>query len=556
MNNLTSSIRARIVAILGACILLMIVIGAFALTGLSKLNGLVNDGYTDNTVPIIQLSQIRAAMLDIRLQFRRLQVFREDPQKVKDSAEAVRGDLETLDGKWKGYYPASITSDEERVIADKVNAGFGEFMRLSSQIAADVMADPQKAVSEADQIEQHARMGRSLSDLLSQDIAVNDAQAKTSVAESESTFRTIFAVAAALLVIAISLALIGSICLQKWIMRPLKKAIDLAGRIASGRLENRILVDTAGEFGQLLNALKDMDEKLSVTVREIKVSAESVATSSSEIASGNVDLSARTEQQAASLEQTAASMTQLTQTVKQNAGNAAQATALATNATDLANQGNDAVQVMVGTIERISGSSTKISEITAVIEGIAFQTNILALNAAVEAARAGEQGRGFAVVASEVRSLAQRSATAAKEIKELIGSSVDEIQDSVRQAAEVGSSMTQIKGAIKQVSDLVEEIAAASAEQSRGIVQVGQAVSQMDEVTQQNAALVEEAAAAAQSLEDQAATLRKAVATFKLAETADVAAPARAVSAPRRAPTPPRVARAAQRTVASAPVAR
>ena len=542
MVTFASSIRVRIVAILGTCLFLMVAIGVFALTGLSKLNGLVEDGYNGNTVPIIQLTEMRAAMLDIRLQFRRMQVFHDDPQKVKQSADAVRADLDQLSGKWKAYYPASVTADDERAVADKVNAALGEFVTLSNTVASDVAADPQKVVADAAQIDQHAASGRALSDLISQDISVNDAQAKSSVQESESTFRTIFTVAAALLVLAVAVGTIGAVVLQRWIMKPLAKAIALANHIASGRLENRIVVDSSGEFGQLLSALKEMDEKLTDTVRGIKTSAESVAAASSEIASGNVDLSARTEQQAASLEETAASMTQLTQTVKQNADNAEQATALATNATDLANQGNEAVQVMVSTIEKISGSSTKISEITAVIEGIAFQTNILALNAAVEAARAGEQGRGFAVVASEVRSLAQRSATAAKEIKELIGSSVDEIQDSVQQAAQVGSSMNQVKGAIKQVSDLVEEIAAASVEQSRGIEQIGQAVSQMDEVTQQNAALVEEAAAAAKSLEDQAGTLRTAVETFKLNETADVAATAlrRIAAAPKRAAAPVR----------------
>ena len=539
-------------AILGSCVLLLLVVGVFSLTGLSKLNGLVEDGYSGTTVPIIQLSQIRASMLDIRLQFRRMQVFHDDPQKVKESADAVRVDLDQLSTKWKAYYSASVTSGDEHAVADKINASLGDFVNLSNTIAAEVAADPQKVTADAAQIDQHAAAGRSLSDLLTQDVAVNDAQAKASVAESESTFKTIFGVAAALLVIGVAVAVTGSMFLQGWVMKPLKKAIALANHIAAGRLENRVVVDTAGEFGQLLSALKEMDDKLSGTVHDIKRSAESVAMASSEIASGNVDLSARTEQQAASLEETAASMTELTQTVKQNADNAEQATALATNATDLANQGNEAVQVMVGTIEKISGSSAKISEITAVIEGIAFQTNILALNAAVEAARAGEQGRGFAVVASEVRSLAQRSATAAKEIKELIGSSVDEIQDSVRQAAQVGSSMNQVKGAIKQVSDLVEEIAAASVEQSRGIEQIGQAVSQMDEVTQQNAALVEEAAAAAKSLEDQAGTLRTAVGTFKLSDMADVAMPTRVAAALKRPATvAARPVRAATRSSAS-----
>lgn len=554
MVTFASSIRVRIAAILGACVLLLVVIGVFSLSGLSKLNGLVEDSYSGNTVPIIQLSQVRASMMDIRLQFRRMQVFHDDPQKVKESADAVRADLDQISTKWKAYYPASVTSNDERVVADKINASIGDFVSLSSTIATDVAADPQKVTADAAQIDQHAAAGRSLSELVSQDIAVNDAQAKASVGDSESTYKTIFGIAVGLLVVGVVLAVTGSVFLQGWIMKPLTKAIELANHIAAGRLENHVAVDTSGEFGQLLSALKEMDDKLSATVRDIKRSAESVAVASSEIASGNVDLSARTEQQAASLEETAASMTELTQTVKQNADNAGQATALATNATDLANQGNDAVQVMVGTIEKISGSSTKISEITAVIEGIAFQTNILALNAAVEAARAGEQGRGFAVVASEVRSLAQRSATAAKEIKELIGSSVDEIQDSVRQAAEVGSSMNQVKGAIKQVSDLVEEIAAASVEQSRGIEQIGQAVSQMDEVTQQNAALVEEAAAAAKSLEDQATTLRTAVATFKLNDAAEVpmATRARAPAAPKRPAAPAHSVRVAAKPAVSA----
>ena len=304
--------------------------------------------------------------------------------------------------------------------------------------------------------------------------------------------------------------------LLRAILAPLTTAVGIANQIAAGKLENDVQITSQDEFGQLLEALRKMDLQLSNTVRGIKASTESVTVASREIASGNLDLSSRTEQQASSLEETAASMTQLTETVKQNADNARQANALATRATDMADTGNDSVQAMVGIIGQISSSSSKISEITGVIEGIAFQTNILALNAAVEAARAGEQGRGFAVVASEVRSLAQRSAAAAKEIKELISSSVTMIQDGAKQATEVSATMGQVKQSIKQVSDIVGEIAAASDEQSRGIEQVNQAVGQMDEVTQQNAALVEQAAAAAQSLEEQAIRLKDAVSLFKV----------------------------------------
>ncbi|RDJ97575.1 methyl-accepting chemotaxis protein [Paraburkholderia lacunae] len=516
MNSFAQTIKFKIVVAFGVCIALIAVIGLFGAFGLSRLNSNMSDAYSGNTVPIADLSDVRADQLNVRLMLRRIQVFR-DPTKTAESVSSMQTALERLDKSWNHYYPDGISSAKEREIAERIRSTLPQFKAATNEAVAAASAGNFDAASSA--VEKVVPVATSLNDALEQDVAFNLAQAKQFAGDSESTFRVILWIAIALVVVGILVAVGASVYLLRAISNPLNKAVDIANHIAAGKLENQITVDSRGEFGQLLDALKKMDRQLTETVREIKTTTESVSVASREIASGNTDLSARTEEQAASLEETAASMTQLTETVKQNADNARQANALATHATDIADAGNEAVQGMVGTIEKISGSSTKISEITGVIEGIAFQTNILALNAAVEAARAGEQGRGFAVVASEVRSLAQRSATAAKEIKELIGSSVAMIHDGSKQAFDVSATMGQVKQAIKQVSDIVGEIAAASEEQSRGIEQVNQAVGQMDEVTQQNAALVEQAAAAAQSLEDQATKLTDAVSVFKVADT-------------------------------------
>ena len=304
--------------------------------------------------------------------------------------------------------------------------------------------------------------------------------------------------------------------LSRAIALPMAQAVQVAEAVAAGDLRSDIDQDARDETGQLLTALKRMNESLMSIVGQVRQSSDSIATGTGEIASGNADLSQRTEQQAANLQQTAASMEELTATVKQNADIARTATQLAQSASEVAVSGGQAVQEVVAVMRQIDESSRRINDIIGTIDGIAFQTNILALNAAVEAARAGEQGRGFAVVASEVRALAQRSAGAAKEIKSLIGDSGAKVESGTRLAGSAGETMGQIVDQVRRVSDLISEISAASAEQSQGIDQIGDAIAQLDQVTQQNAALVEESAAAAESLKHQAAQLNQAVAVFRL----------------------------------------
>jgi methyl-accepting chemotaxis protein len=304
--------------------------------------------------------------------------------------------------------------------------------------------------------------------------------------------------------------------LARSITRPLGEALVVAKRVAAGDLTSEVIVKSTDELGMLLQALKDMNESLVKIVGEVRSGTDSIGTASKQIATGNADLSQRTEEQASSLEETASSMEELTSTVKQNAENAKQANQLAAGASDVAVKGGAVVGQVVTTMSSINESSKKIVDIISVIDGIAFQTNILALNAAVEAARAGEQGRGFAVVATEVRTLAQRSAAAAKEIKELITDSVGKVDSGTKLVDEAGKTMDEVVASVKRVTDIMGEITAASQEQSSGIEQVNMAITQMDEVTQQNAALVEEAAAAAESLQEQAQNLTQVVAVFKL----------------------------------------
>jgi methyl-accepting chemotaxis protein-1 (serine sensor receptor) len=315
---------------------------------------------------------------------------------------------------------------------------------------------------------------------------------------------------------AVALAAIGGLLITRSITRPIQRAVEIAQKVAQGDLTTRIVATTRDETGKLLEALANMNMQLSDIVARVRDSSGNVASTSTQIAQGNADLSQRTEEQAASLEETAASIEQLTAAVKQSNDNARQADELAREAAGIAETGSAAVGRVVETMQDISGSSAKIADITGMIEGIAFQTNILALNAAVEAARAGEQGRGFAVVASEVRSLAQRSSSAAKEIKDLIAASLQQVQTGAALAGEAGDTMSAVTRAVSRVTGMVGEIASASVEQARGIEQVNQAIVQIDQVTQQNATLVEQAAAASLSLQQQGQQLSDAVAFFRL----------------------------------------
>jgi methyl-accepting chemotaxis protein len=323
-----------------------------------------------------------------------------------------------------------------------------------------------------------------------------------------------------LTIAASAISLLVAFLATRSITAPLTEAVSIAQRVADGDLTSVIVTNSTDETGQMMDALKHMNDSLIKIVAEVRTGTESIATASGEIASGNQDLSARTEQQAASLGHTSSSMRQLTETVQQNADNARQANQLAAQASEVAVRGGSVVSHVVDTMGSITASSKKIVDIIGVIDGIAFQTNILALNAAVEAARAGEQGRGFAVVASEVRNLAQRSAAAAKEIKTLIGDSVDKVAEGSALVAQAGATMDEVVASVRRVTDIMAEITSASQEQSAGIAQVNNTILAMDETTQQNAALVEEAAAAASQMQDQAAGLARVVSVFKMDQPA------------------------------------
>ncbi|MCA8378812.1 methyl-accepting chemotaxis protein [Burkholderia cenocepacia] len=557
-RNLT--IRARIGLTMAFLAVLLGVTGVLGLYGMTRANDSTREIFT-NQMPSavnVAVAEVFAARERLALDRAALLVGTPDSTAAIERSRAMRGQS---DAWWQKYLALPRGTEEDRLAQDVAAR------RKALQDSCDAFAT---AIGTGD----HDQIGGGAKQLQARynDLAVAGealrtfqfTDAQTRFNQAESVFETMRVLSIVVLLAGIGAAVLSWLTLSRAIGRPIADALSHFDAIAAGDLRRPIVVDRRDEMGQMLEGLARMQRGLVDTVRTVRGGSESIATAARQIAAGNTDLSSRTEEQAAALQETASSMEQLTGTVKQNADNARQASSLAANASDIANKGNTVVGQVVGTMGEINDSSAKIADIIAIIEGIAFQTNILALNAAVEAARAGEEGRGFAVVAGEVRSLAQRSSSAAKEIKALIDASVERIRTGSTLVDEAGRTMSDVIGAVQRVTDIMGEIAAASEEQSSGIDQVARAVAQMDEVTQQNAALVEEAAAAAQSLEEQAARLRETAAVFQLddeaARAGAVVAVARqaprAPSAPVAAPAAPAAARV-ERDVAPkrAPVA-
>ena len=432
-------------------------------------------------------------------------------KRIEGNIGKIRTDLDAE----RVAYVKLISSSREQALYDTFAADLKTYLQLHERLLE--LSRKNQNVQARDLADgESARVFARISTALEALVKLNTEGATAAAAESDAAFvsgRNILLGAA---LMAAALALAAAVLIIRSITRPLNQAVDLSNRVAQGDLTTRIDSTRKDELGQLLAALQSMQDSLVHTVGTVRGNAESVATASAQIAQGNLDLSQRTEEQAGALQETAASMEQLSSTVRRNADNAQRADTLSQDARSIAARGGSVVASAVERMKGINESSRRIESITGVIDSIAFQTNILALNAAVEAARAGEQGRGFAVVASEVRTLAQRSADAAREIKALIASSVHEVEQGGGLVAEAGQTMEQVVQAIDKVGSLVAEISRATSEQSNGIDQISEAVAQMDQVTQQNAALVEESAAAADSLRRQAAGLVDVVSVFRL----------------------------------------
>ena len=494
-------------------LILTLFIGIFSIFELSSVNHSATELGT-NWMPSVQAALgIKERLSRIRSQEAQM-VFAENQEEVDKYLGRVKEAITGLKEN-ETSYSALISEPEERRLYVDYTKNVNEYLQISEKMAALKKADNSDAAV-AMLRGDSSKVNSKLRDLVDKMVKINSEGGVKAYQSSISVYEH----SRTLILISLAASLVIGLTLAFWlagiVSRPLQHAVKVAQTVAAGDLTSKIDVRSNDETGLLLQALKDMNGSLMSVVSQVRSGTDQITFASAEIAQGNMDLSNRTENQASSLEETASSMEEITSTIQHNADNARQANQLSHSATEVAQRGGQVVSQVVTTMGSINDSSKKIVDIIAVIDGIAFQTNILALNAAVEAARAGEQGRGFAVVASEVRNLAQRSASAAKEIKELINDSVDKVAEGSRLVDQAGSTMSEVVESVKRVSDIISEITAAGLEQSAGISQINDAVIEMDTLTQQNAALVEQAAAAAASLQNQAQQLTEVVSVFKL----------------------------------------
>ena len=552
MKNL--KISTRLSSAFALLVLMLVGLAAAAITQLAAMRAATAE-ITDNWLPSVEVVAAIAEQAALNRIFIARHVMNTDDSaiaKIDQEVAAARAKF----GELRKVYEPLISSPEEKRTYEDFGAAWKKYVEVNDKVLELSRKNENTQATKIFETESLA-LFQATNALLDKLTKINNDGAHAAAKTSQDTYATARNTLLIVAALAIALAIAAALWLIGSITAPLSRAVEVADQVAAGDLSAHIEVTSTDETGQLLGALQRMQQSLVRTVSVVRQNSESVASASAQIASGNNDLSARTEQQASALEETAASMEELGSTVRQNADNARTANQLAMSASTVATQGGEVVAEVVETMKGINASSNKIADIISVIDGIAFQTNILALNAAVEAARAGEQGRGFAVVAGEVRSLAQRSAEAAKEIKSLITASVERVEQGSALVDKAGATMTEVVTAIRRVTDIMGEISAASSEQSAGVGQVGEAVTQMDQATQQNAALVEEMAAAAASLNTQAGELVHAVAVFKLAQDSAYSAGTRLGATAGAAPTTSRpVLGAAKATSALRPAAK
>lgn len=507
-------IGPRLLFAFSVSLILLLAIAVTGLNGISKMDDVVKELYANSVLPMQDLSKVQYLVARNRILAMDM-IINPDPANVSKRSTEQAKNSDLIDESWKRYQTTDLSPKEKELVAEIVPAL--DAYRKEALI-------PMREASLAGKTDEALSLYKTkLSPLapklvdpikkiidIQADLAKGDSDNAEKVHSSVNTLTVVVGIIAIVSVLLLALTIIKSIT------TPIGQAVQFSKQVSEGDLTNQLQHEGNDEISELLHSLQTMQASLVNIVTNVRQGSESVATASAEIAQGNMDLSSRTEHQASALEETAASMEELGSTVTQNADSAKEANRLANEASHVAQSGGEVVGEVVETMKGITEASRKINDIISVIDGIAFQTNILALNAAVEAARAGEQGRGFAVVASEVRSLAGRSAQAAKEIKELITASVERVERGTVLVDKAGATMTEVVSSIQRVTNIVGEIAEASNEQNTSVQQVGEAVSQMDQTTQQNAALVEQMAAAASTLNGQAQELVQVVATFKL----------------------------------------